>query len=212
MSRTPARGRRRLYGDRVAGADDDLAQHWRDIASAAARLQRLVDHDIEVAGMPAQWFAVLDLLAAAPEHRLPMSTLAREVTMTSGGFSKLADRMALEGLIDRRSTSDDRRVVHATLTTDGLRLARRIRAEYRQALQRRLLSVVSAEELAAAAATLNALVAAQDVPSQDRDAPLTPELVASERDPALPDRRGRGRKEQSPGDAIGPPPDASDAD
>ena len=124
----------------------------------------------------------------AEEHRLPMSSLARELTMTTGGFSKLADRMAADGLIDRRGTTDDRRVVHAALTPVGLQLARRAREVYVGALRRRLLAGVSAAELAAMAQALATLASAHA--DGDRD---VAELVAGERDPALPDRRGRGR-------------------
>ncbi|MDQ6848888.1 MAG: MarR family transcriptional regulator [Actinomycetota bacterium] len=49
---------------------------------------------------------MLHSLLRAEDHRSPMSALAREVSMTSGGFTKLADRMARGGLIDRRSPAD----------------------------------------------------------------------------------------------------------
>jgi DNA-binding MarR family transcriptional regulator len=175
----------------VAGpdiSDEQLAQRWHEIVGASAQLQRLLDQDLEGAGVAPQWYPALELLLQSDEHRLPMSTLARELSMTSGGFSKLADRMAADGLIDRRGTTDDRRVVHATLTPDGLRLARRARDVYVGALRRRLLGGVSAAELAAIARTLAALASAH----ADGDRRV-PELVAGERDPALPDRRGRGR-------------------
>lgn len=169
-------------------SDEQLAARWHEIVAASAQLHRLLDQDLEVAGVSPPWYPALELLLQADEHRLPMSTLARELNMTSGGFSKLADRMAADGLIDRRGTTDDRRVVHATLTGDGLRLARRARDAYVGALRRRLLVGVSGAELAAIARTLTALAAANA--ADDRD---VPELVAGERDPALPDRRGRGR-------------------
>lgn len=185
------------YGGGVVGSeisDEELGRHWHDIVVHAAQLQRLLDQDIEAAGLPAQWFPVLDLLLRTTDHRLPMSTLAREVAMTSGGFSKLADRMALEGLIDRRGTTDDRRVVHATLTDEGLRVARRLRSVYLTALRTRVLATVKDEELAAAAATLTTLATAHLVDPDE----LPEQVVASERDPALPDRRGRGRTSGSP--------------
>jgi DNA-binding MarR family transcriptional regulator len=168
--------------------DDELARRWRDIAGAAGRVQRLLERDLEVDGVSPQWFPVLDLLLAAPDHRLPMSTLARELAMTSGGFSKLADRMAAEELIDRRGASDDRRVVHATLTPAGLRAAKQARKAYMAALRRRV-SGVTGPELTAAAAVLTRLVGADG-----RGQPAVADQVASERDPALPDRRGRGRR------------------
>jgi len=168
--------------------DDQLAARWREIAVASAQLQRLLDQDLEAARVSPQWYPALDLLLRADDHRLPMSMLARELSMTSGGFSKLADRMAADGLIDRRGTTDDRRIVYAALTADGLGLARRARNVYVGALRRRLLSAASGAELTTIADTLGALASAHIEAHPD-----VPELVARERDPALPDRRGRGR-------------------
>jgi DNA-binding MarR family transcriptional regulator len=133
--------------------DDELARHWHEIVRATARVQRLLDRDLEAAGLTAPWFPALDLLLAAPGHRLPMSTLARELAMTSGGVTKLAGRMAADGLIDRRGASDDRRVVHAALTPAGLRAARQARTAYLEALRRRLAGV-SGTELAATSSRL----------------------------------------------------------
>jgi DNA-binding MarR family transcriptional regulator len=168
--------------------DEVLAAHWHDIVSATVRLHRLLDDELEAVGVQPQWYPALEVLLRADGHRLPMSTLARELAITSGGLSKLADRMAAEGLIDRRGTTDDRRVVRATLTEEGLRVARRARAAYVQALRRRLLGAADAAQLNATAETLRTL-AAKNVD----DAHEVSELVANERDPALPDRRGRGR-------------------
>jgi DNA-binding MarR family transcriptional regulator len=168
--------------------DDELARHWHEIVRATARVQRLLDRDLEAAGLTAPWFPALDLLLAAPGHRLPMSTLARELAMTSGGGTKLAGRMAADGLIDRRGASDDRRVVHAALTPAGLRAARQARTAYLEALRRRLAGV-SGPEFAAVAAVLTRLEGADG-----RDQLEVADQLAGERDPALPDRRGRGRR------------------
>lgn len=196
-------------------SDDDLASQWREIQSSTARLHRLLEADLEAAGVPAQWYPALELLLRAPENRLPMSTLARELTMTSGGFSKLADRMAADGLIDRRGTTDDRRVVHATLTDVGLELAGKAHSVYVTALRRRL-GAEDAHALGAVAETLRTLTADHPEPQTPEresgtDAAPVPDLVARERDPALPDRRGRGRGSGTAAHRTGPPRSGPDA-
>ena len=210
-------------------SDEDLVRHWHDIESAAARLHRQLDADLEAAGVPPQWYPALELLLGAEGHRLPMSTLARELSMTSGGFSKLADRMAADGLIDRRGTIDDRRVVHATLTDAGYAMASTARAAFVRALRKRV-EIDDLSGLADTAATLRRLAGppagagpgAAPLPgpvsepasdpvlapvlapsvdpvlnngkgADDTSAPdPVPPHVVRERDPALPDRRGRG--------------------
>jgi DNA-binding MarR family transcriptional regulator len=174
-----------VAGDELS--DDDLVAQWQRLTAGVAHVQRRVERLLEDAGLPAQWCAPLLLLLRADQHRIPMSVLAREVSMTSGGFTKLADRMAREGLIDRRGSADDRRVVHAVLTPAGRRLAQRAAARYESALRESVLTVVSVRDLAAAARALGALNRTES----EADAPAG--MVATQRDPALPDRRGRGR-------------------
>lgn len=112
--------------------------------------------------------------------------------MTSGGFTKLADRMARGGLIDRRSSVDDRRVVHAALTADGLVMAQQATRLYQDALREYLLGVVSADDVASAAATMGALGDAHAACVQDED---SGELFVTEGAAARPDRRrGQARE------------------
>jgi DNA-binding MarR family transcriptional regulator len=109
--------------------------------------------------------------------------------MTSGGFTKLADRMAREGLIDRRSSSDDRRVVNATLTDAGQALATRASDLYDDALQAYLLGPVGAADLATAAAVLHTLADAHgavvevDPPAASGAAPFDPNRPERRRSP-----------------------------
>ena len=170
-------------------SDDDLDAFWHSVTIGMARVQRRVDALVAESGVPVQWFAVLHLLVQAEGHRLPMSVLARDLAMTSGGFTKLADRMAREGLIDRRGSSLDGRVVHATLTADGLAIAEQGAVRYREAL-RECLGALPADRLAATAATMDTLAEISDPAVPDE-----PEITtAAPRDPALPDRRRSERR------------------
>jgi DNA-binding MarR family transcriptional regulator len=180
-----------VFGVSGKADDDDLVAQWRGITSGVTRAQRRIDRMVKESGVPAQWFAVLHSLLLAPEHRLPMNALARDLSMTSGGFTKLADRMAVEGLIDRRSSAEDRRVVNARLTAKGLRTAEQATRRHLDALTECLLDVVGSKRLAEAAATL------QELGDAHADAAIVEEAAPhpepKRRDPALPDRRGRGR-------------------
>jgi len=144
---------------------------------------------VEASGVAAPWFAVLELLLRAEEHRLPMSQIAREVSFTTGGFTKLADRMGREGLIDRRGSSGDRRVVYATLTEKGVEAALGAQRAYNDAFAEHVLGVLDAGGLQGVAAALGALSKVEPA----SDLIPGPEAVgASEpRDPTLPDRRTR---------------------
>ena len=169
--------------------DEELLACWHDVRTGIARMQARVEQVLEDTGVPVQWFPVLHLLNIAEDHRVPMSVLARDVGMTSGGFTKLADRMARERIIDRRGSDVDRRVVHASLTDTGLALAQRVGRVYVDALRSGVLAVISVAELQAAAEVMRRLGAAP-APPEGAD------NVVTARDPALPERRGRGRERE----------------
>jgi DNA-binding MarR family transcriptional regulator len=175
-------------------SDEDLLASWERVTRAVARTQERILSGLEEAGLPSQWVTALHLLLRTSDHRLPMSRLARDLSMTSGGFTKLADRMGQEGLIDRRNSSGDRRVVYAELTEAGLRLARRTERQYKAALREYVLGVLSAETLRALADTAQAL---NDAHAEAVE-PARAAKAAPERDPDLPDRRARGRVKARP--------------
>ena len=169
----------------MSASDQELVDNWDVIATGFARTQRRLLSTVEGAGLPGPWFEALRLLMSAPEHRLPMSKLARDLSMTAGGLTKLADRMAREGLIDRRNSSDDRRVVYAALTPQGEQSASDAIDLYLQGLRDHVLDLLPAPRLTELAGMMRQLRDAHvDAPADDE------ELTA--RDPALPDRRGRG--------------------
>jgi DNA-binding MarR family transcriptional regulator len=168
----------------VAPEDDALAQ-WEAISRRVQSTQQRLVAPIEDSGIPSQWFAVLHLLLYADQRRMPMTHLADDLSMTSGGFTKLADRMGQEGLIDRRNSAGDRRVIYAGLTTEGLRLARQTDRMYRAAVQAHVIDILTSEKLA--------LLAAESEPL-DREPPVEPtdpDDGPRPRDPSLPDRRTR---------------------
>lgn len=62
-------------------------------------------------------------LTRSPERRMSMAALAREAAFSTGGFTKIADRLAKRDLVVRTPCVDDRRVVYLELTAAGVELA-----------------------------------------------------------------------------------------
>ncbi len=83
---------------------------------AYTRLKPLVNRDL---GMPESWFEVLLRLGRTPGGRLRMTDLAAAVSFSSGGFTRLADRMEEAGLLRRDPCPHDRRASYAVLTHEG---------------------------------------------------------------------------------------------
>ncbi|HET7768113.1 MAG TPA: MarR family transcriptional regulator [Chloroflexota bacterium] len=76
------------------------------------------------------------------------TALARELLFTSGGFTKLADRLVAAGFVSREPCATDRRVTYLTLTKEGRALAQRALKAHAAGIRRRVLAVVGEEKLA----------------------------------------------------------------
>ncbi len=111
---------RTARADRVDADDEAVIEAWGFVVEAysavneraAARLDERFD-------LPAPWFEVLLRLVRSSEGRMPMTQLAREVSFSSSGFTKLADHLQAAGLVERTPCAVDRRVTWLTITPAG---------------------------------------------------------------------------------------------
>lgn len=117
----------------VTRADEDLISAYGRLVEAHANLSRQLGRSLErQAGISQPWFEVLLRIERAAGGRIPMSTLAAQVALTTGGITRMVDRMTAAGLVRRVPSSTDRRVSFAELTTAGqdtLRTAKAVHAD-----------------------------------------------------------------------------------
>ncbi|HET8948305.1 MAG TPA: MarR family transcriptional regulator [Candidatus Polarisedimenticolia bacterium] len=79
-------------------------------------------------------FAVLEaLLHKGP---MPVNTIGRKVLLTSGSITTAVDRLAAQGLVERRAHATDRRARVVHLTSRGRRLIAGIFAEHERDMER----------------------------------------------------------------------------
>ena len=71
-------------------------------------------------------FEVLYLLYISGDNSIKMSTLGDKLEMARSGITNLVDRMALAGLVIRRSNVDDRRIINVILTVKGNKIMKEI--------------------------------------------------------------------------------------
>jgi DNA-binding MarR family transcriptional regulator len=139
-------------------SDDELVESWAVVTQGFQHTQNLLGLDVDaVLGLAPSWFEVLLRLLRASEHRMPMNRIADDVTMTSGGFTKLADRMVEAGLLRRTPSTNDRRVTYLELTDEGARVAERAMAEHVSSLRARVLAALSEEGIVSLAKTMRDL-------------------------------------------------------
>jgi MarR family transcriptional regulator, 2-MHQ and catechol-resistance regulon repressor len=90
------------------------------LLEAHARLVRVLGEELErECGIPLIWYEVLLRIGRSPDGRMTMSELAREVSLTSGGLTRLADRIEAAGYVRRLACPSDRRVSWLSLTDAG---------------------------------------------------------------------------------------------
>lgn len=126
-------------------------------AEASAALSQRAERQLAAdTGLSLQWFDVLIRLVRTPCHRLRMTDLSAQTTLTASGLTRAVDRLVAAGLVERQACPTDRRSTYAVLTEEG---ERRILAALPQhlALQEELFGGLSAEELETLAALLRRL-------------------------------------------------------
>ena len=104
----------------ASAVDEPLITSWGRVVEAYSFLDRRLGASLEVScGIPMAWFEVLLRLARAEDDQLTMGALAEQVALTSGGVTRLLDRMVRAGYVERRQCPTDRRIVYAALTPAG---------------------------------------------------------------------------------------------
>ncbi|MEX0827517.1 MAG: MarR family transcriptional regulator [Haliea sp.] len=64
-------------------------------------------------------FDVLSQLDRCDPEWLPIGKLAKQLLSSRGNITRLVDRMIAEGLVDRRPSPEDRRIIQVGLTNKG---------------------------------------------------------------------------------------------
>lgn len=101
-------------------ADDPRVQAFGRLQGAANRLGYLLGRALErECGITRLVYEVLLSLGRAGEDGLTMRSIAQEQVLTSGGATRLVDRMEALGLVTRTAGPHDRRVQLVRLTALG---------------------------------------------------------------------------------------------
>jgi len=111
--------------------DERELRAWRGLLCAHAALVKALDAELEEAhGLPLSSYEVLRYLADAEDQRMRMCDLASSVLLSRSGLTRLVDRLAREGLLERVACSEDARGAFARLTPTGRRQLQDARATH----------------------------------------------------------------------------------
>ena len=110
---------RRISTARQA-ANDELVLAFGRLLGAANRLEYILGRALEAeCGISHLMFEVLLILGRAGRPGLSMRAIAQEQVLTTGGATRLVDRMESAGLVERSDDPDDRRGRVVRLTGHG---------------------------------------------------------------------------------------------
>lgn len=109
------------------GIDQENLAAWRAFLRAHSLMLRRLSRDLEQAELPPlPWYDVLAALSEAEGQRLRQVELAERVTISVSGLSRLLDRIARDGLVERTSCDSDRRSFFIQLTDEGAEMLSRM--------------------------------------------------------------------------------------
>lgn len=128
-------------------ADERITQFGLFV-EAGRRLARLIENSVrEHHGMTSIEFEAMLRMGRSPEQRMSMSQLADQMVLTSGGVTRLIDRLAAAGFVVRVSCPEDRRIQWAQLTDTGLSKIESVLETHLNDLDDHFFAAMSAEEL-----------------------------------------------------------------
>ena len=143
---------------------------WRTFLRAHASITRRLEHDLAVEHvLPLQSYDVLLQLAESPQRRLRMTELADRVLLSRSGLTRLVDRLAAEGLVDREPCPSDARGTFTVITEAGLARLREAAPTHLRGIQEHVTRRLSAEELDTFGRLLRKLLTPADADAEPSD-------------------------------------------
>jgi MarR family 2-MHQ and catechol resistance regulon transcriptional repressor len=145
--------------------DPRLASFNR-LVEACALLEQRLGQEMEASlGLPLRWYSVLLYLGRVAGGLCPTSELIAATAFTSGGVTRLVDRMEQAGYVERRPCPRDKRVTYVGLTEEGRALLARATSVHLDGIQRHLMDVLGLDNVLLLDALLTKLAAANAQPA-----------------------------------------------
>ncbi|MCJ0901966.1 MarR family transcriptional regulator [Rhodococcus sp. SRB_17] len=121
---------------------------WRNLVVAHSIILGKMEADLRSAtGLTLGQYDVLLRLHEAPGNSLRMGDLAEQVLVTTSGVTRVADRLAEAGLVERIRPDNDRRVVTISLTPAGKKTLRAASDIHRRGIAEYFADLIEPEEL-----------------------------------------------------------------
>lgn len=128
--------------------EDRRISDYGRLVEAQRRLHRIFDRTLRAeAGISAMWYEALLRIARSPGNNLPINELGEAMVLSSGGATRLVDRLEEKGYIERLACPTDRRVSWAHLTDQGLAVLADATRVHLKDLEEHFVSKLSSSEM-----------------------------------------------------------------
>jgi DNA-binding MarR family transcriptional regulator len=145
-------------------------QAWRALVRGSALLLERLDAElVEAHRLTLADYEILVWLSEAPRGGLRMSELADRALVSRSRLTYRIDRLAAEGLVERRPCPSDRRGSLAVLTPTGRRRLERAAPTHVDGVVAYLIDHCSSRDLAAIGRVFGAVAEALDAPDREAD-------------------------------------------
>lgn len=159
---------------------------WKSYLHGHIAIMRALEQELQSAQqLSLAEYDVLLNLNNAPGQKLRLGELAQAILFSTGGLSRLLDRMERDGLVTRERTPDDRRGVCARLTDAGRARLRAASVTHLRGIQTHFAAALADDEIAPVSAFLERLLERTPVtPAQACDSEPEPANPTTSADPA----------------------------
>src|SRR3954447_5641650 len=125
----------------------DEMHAWRSYVETNADLMAALERDLSSTGLDLGDYQVLVFLSESPERALRMCDLAGRLQLSPSGLTRRLDGLVRAGLVERRGSDSDRRVMLAALTAKGVRVLEESAPIHVASVRRRMVDLLDDDEL-----------------------------------------------------------------
>lgn len=145
-------------------AVDDRITDFGLLLEAVSRLGQIIDRSIrQSVGISQAFFEAL-LRIERSGGSMTMGCLAGQILITTGGVTRLVDRLADHGYAERRPCESDRRVQYVAITENGREVLARALEVHLRDLQREYIGRMTPDELEVVSRVMDRLRRGADEP------------------------------------------------
>ena len=124
---------------------------WRGFVETYADLVTALETDLVGTGLTLGDYQVLVYLSEANDHSMRMCDLAAMLQLSPSGLTRRLDGLVNAGLVARRGSEADRRVMLAQLTAMGMSRLEAAAPTHVESVRRRMIDLLDDDELRAMA-------------------------------------------------------------